>query len=394
MLIIEDDDDIRRDLVETFVSPASGYVDAYQIPAFLVDEAATGSEADAFLSKAAVQFAPYDIVLLDIGLPQDAHSKNPSREVGAGLLKSLKARYSGACIAVIIESVHTELPIFLDALRQGAADFLPKPFSNEEIVRSVAQVYKAAHTRLANQWNACEKQRRERWLLVQTCAKVADEMAKVISDGLGDVVEKTRALGTLIHEYYQLDETRDRSHPICAALAIIQKMASDLGNDCAVKRSSFSPDSGPMSKMRIADVVNEAIDSLRPGFAYKHSRVNWPGGGGQFVHTFRDDIGMIVQELIFNAVETSPEGSTIGVSLQSKANEQSLELLVKDESSKLNDQARKAIAKGEVMGQSFGRGWGLALAQRVATNIGLRLRIESSKSGNTVVLSIPRSAND
>ena len=86
-----------------------------------VHEAATGQEG---LQKATTVDA--DIVLLDVVLPDAS---------GYDLLP----RLSGG---VIVTTSHFSMDSALKALREGASDYLPKPFSEESLLMSIERVLK------------------------------------------------------------------------------------------------------------------------------------------------------------------------------------------------------------------------------------------------------------
>ena len=86
-----------------------------------VEEASTGEEA---LSKALA--APWDLILLDVGLP-DLN--------GLEVLKRIKR--SKPELPILIFSMHLEDEYAMTALEAGAAGFLPKDSSPEEILEAI-----------------------------------------------------------------------------------------------------------------------------------------------------------------------------------------------------------------------------------------------------------------
>lgn len=92
-----------------------------------VECVATASEA-----RGAADRAAYDMALVDIVLPDSS---------GLDLIPELLERLP--CLKVIVITAHASIESAVDAIRQGAADYLPKPFTPAEVrlaARKVAEV--------------------------------------------------------------------------------------------------------------------------------------------------------------------------------------------------------------------------------------------------------------
>jgi DNA-binding NtrC family response regulator len=81
----------------------------------------------------AVERGSYDIILLDMKLPDID---------GAVILKTVKERRSEAC--VIVMTGYSTMSNALQAMKLGAADYLAKPFTDDELLAAIE--------------NACTKQ--------------------------------------------------------------------------------------------------------------------------------------------------------------------------------------------------------------------------------------------
>nr|WP_314541835.1 EAL domain-containing protein [uncultured Massilia sp.] len=113
---------------------------------FQLTTASTGSEAIAHLSR--LQF---DLVLLDLRLPDIG---------GHEIMDFINDRGVGA--DVIVMSGEVGIDAAIGALKRGAYDYLRKPYSREELLKTVANALKQrrlqeANTRIANQLENSEK---------------------------------------------------------------------------------------------------------------------------------------------------------------------------------------------------------------------------------------------
>ncbi len=111
ILIVDDESVIRNFLMRVLIR--EGYE---------VQEASDGQEALEIL-----QCAPFDLLLTDIKMDMLD---------GVGLLQHARQRYPD--LAVILLTGHATVDSAIAALRHGAANYLLKPASNEEILEAVA----------------------------------------------------------------------------------------------------------------------------------------------------------------------------------------------------------------------------------------------------------------
>ena len=89
----------------------------------LVQEQATGKGGLQALEK-----GDFDVVLLDLKLPDMD---------GMDILKSLHAGKPD--VAVIVMTGYSTVSIAVEAMKSGAADYLSKPFTDEELLKLVSK---------------------------------------------------------------------------------------------------------------------------------------------------------------------------------------------------------------------------------------------------------------
>jgi two-component system response regulator PhoP len=106
LLVVEDEDTLRQQLVDYLTQ--QGYV---------VESAADGKEA-AFLGRE----YPYDLAVIDIGLPQLS---------GVEVIKRLRAQEKNFPILILTARGHWQDKV--EGLESGADDYMVKPFHNEEL---------------------------------------------------------------------------------------------------------------------------------------------------------------------------------------------------------------------------------------------------------------------
>ncbi len=119
VLVVEDDDSLREALLDTL--ELSGY------PAHA---AADAEQALAWLERGRT-----GLVLSDVQMPgMDGHA----------LLRTLKSRWPE--VPVLLMTAYGQIDMAVQAMREGAADYLPKPFEPDRLLAAVARYYRGADT--------------------------------------------------------------------------------------------------------------------------------------------------------------------------------------------------------------------------------------------------------
>jgi DNA-binding NtrC family response regulator len=113
ILLIDDEENLRRTLAMILTREG-----------FQVDTAATIMEA-----RQRLQSSSYDLTFLDLKLP-DAN--------GLTLLPDLRSRFPS--MPVLVLTAHDKLDAALEAVRQGAIDYLLKPIDPPELIKRVKEV--------------------------------------------------------------------------------------------------------------------------------------------------------------------------------------------------------------------------------------------------------------
>ena len=110
-VLVVDDEEIIRDVLETLLER-----EGYDVTA-----AETGTEA-----LKAFEADPYDLVLLDLMLPDRS---------GLEVLREIRRRDPDA--VVVIVTAYSSIEGAIEAMREGAFHYIPKPFQNQEVLLTV-----------------------------------------------------------------------------------------------------------------------------------------------------------------------------------------------------------------------------------------------------------------
>jgi DNA-binding NtrC family response regulator len=150
VLIIDDDESLR-----------AGCLQALEMGGFSSIAVENGSQA---LEK--IRQESFDVALLDLRMPGLP---------GMELLKRLKEESPGT--AVIIMTGHATIDSAVEAIKSGAFDYLPKPFTSEALLNLVERAVNAVLRALEN---ACIGQELERKMLSQALIGRSEAMSRIV----------------------------------------------------------------------------------------------------------------------------------------------------------------------------------------------------------------------
>ena len=154
VLVVDDEESIRTLLGR--VLTGAGYS---------VLSAANGREA---MDKVAEQ--GIDVVLLDMKMP------GPS---GMEVLQQLAARWPDICVIMVTAIV--DLEIAVGAMKQGAYDYITKPFNQDDLVFKIQRALEKRNLRLENDQRQSELQERiskQTAQLQETFAELVETLAR------------------------------------------------------------------------------------------------------------------------------------------------------------------------------------------------------------------------
>ena len=180
LLVVDDEDVTRRSLAEIL-----------RLEGYKVEMAEGGRAAIALLSKQA-----FDLVLLDLKMPDVdglqvmRYIRRESLQRREGSDGEVEEGRAGA--EIILLTAHGSLESAIEALRQGASDYLLKPISPEALLHSVAEGLRIRKERMKAQTRAGTGNR------VQLPGGITIDLAKREMVSLGQSIQLTPTEGKLL----------------------------------------------------------------------------------------------------------------------------------------------------------------------------------------------------
>ncbi|MFO1501276.1 MAG: ATP-binding protein [Verrucomicrobiota bacterium] len=342
--------------------------------AYEVLEAVDGQQA----VEKACQFLP-DIILLDMMMP----GKN-----GIEACQELRERTPTQSIPVLLLTARADEETKLSALKAGASDFLPKPFSITEL-----------HVRIKNLAESYEYQRKlskQNQVLERTIEQLKETESQLVES------EKMRSLGQLsagmIHEINNplnyattgLYTLRQKSGSVGESerpeyLEILGEVEEGVKRvkDLVSKMREFSyADNKEMAQVEVAQVVTSALRFLGPQWKDKvEVHQNIPEG--QTISGNKNRMIQVLLNLLQNSVDALSRKTAAGekpqIWIEGQVDSDRSVLLVRDNGSGIDPEHLDKIFDPFFTTKDVGEGMGLGLSicYRIVQDCGGRITVKS-----------------
>lgn len=319
-----------------------------------------------------IQTDDYDLVLLDVMMPDGR---------GIDLLKQISIKDPDTVVVIITGYATVELAV--EAIRQGAYDFLSKPFDSELLLITVAQGLE--HRQLSRETKR-----------LQAIEKEAEELAREKAEMERLDQFKTEFMVTVAHElrspisalqsfllsilkgYVPHDQ---QQFVLQRAVDRVQELL-DLVNDLLTLAATNEEIKRPQ---RIGCHLAEALDNVLPLFnaqaEAKNITLTVDILKNPSINANPDQIVQIWSNLISNAIKYTAEGGSVNVTLD-KMNEWAVGCVEdtgigidqKDQAQIFDEFFRTTEAKDF---SPLGTGLGLTLVKRIVESYGGEVSVES-----------------
>jgi signal transduction histidine kinase len=250
---------------------------------FEIDDVLTGEEAvDIITTK------PPDILLLDNKLPGIS---------GVEILEKITKEHIN--VLVIMITSHASLDIAVKATANGAFDFVPKPFTPQELKSSVENIAKHIYLkRMTKQMKVEGKQIRFQFLSV-----LSHELKAPINaiEGYLKII-KTKQVGDNIDSYIPMI---DRS------LARINGMRNLIMDLLDLTHIEAGKKKRELKSVNITKTAQIAIDTIEPLAIQMDIKINLDANNDFIITADPEEIEIIFNNLLSNAVKYNKKGGTV-----------------------------------------------------------------------------------
>jgi two-component system, sensor histidine kinase and response regulator len=366
ILVVDDEPGIRSGVTRILRNFRVDYPFMDEPFEFVVMEASTGEAGIEIIES-----DQPDILLLDNKLPGIQ---------GIEVLEYIRKKKKN--IIVVMITSYASLELAVKATSDGAYDFIPKPFTPQELKSSIENITKRVFLKkMTNKLQDTGKQIRFTFLSVLSHELKAPLMA---IEGYLKMIRE-RQNGTSIEDYdMMIDRSLDR----------IKGMRSLILDLLDLTRVESGKATRNITEVDLGMIARTAMDTMRPYAIQRDVKMNLHCEGAVILKADAEEMEIIFNNLISNAVKYNKDGGKVDCTLQ--AREGCFEIRVVDtgigmtqaEVDKIFDDFVRI--KSEKTKNITGSGLGLSIVRKLIDNYAGKIEVTSiPDQGSTFVVRLP-----
>ncbi len=367
LLVVDDEPGIRSGVSRILENFSVSYPFMDEDFEFSVQVAETGEEALTIIEN-----HPLDIILLDNKLPGIQ---------GIDVLEQINKQ--NLDVVVVMITSYASLDLAVKATKQGAYDFVPKPFTPKELRASIETITKQLFLRRMTQ----KLNEEGRQIRFQFLSVLSHELKAPLNavEGYLQMMQK-KSLGNELGSY---DEMLDR------AMFRLQGMRNLILDMLDFTRIESGKKSRKMEELMLCEIVQQCIDSFQPLSIQKDVDVYLNCSSKVLMEADRQEMEIIVNNLVSNAIKYNKQGGRVDVNLS--ADEEGIVLSVEDTGIGMEKIDIERLFEDFVRIRSeqtkniTGSGLGLSIVKKLLEMYGGKIQVDSTPGKGscfTVVLPI------
>ncbi|NTW23182.1 MAG: hybrid sensor histidine kinase/response regulator [Lentimicrobium sp.] len=366
ILVVDDEPGIRMGTKRILQNFKVDYPFMDEHIEFVVLEAATGEEGIELIDSEMP-----DIILLDNKLPGIQ---------GVEVLEYVKKKLYD--IVVVMITSYASLELAVKATRDGAYDFIPKPFTPQELRSSIENITKQLFLKRMTQ-----KMNKEGKLIrFQFLSVLSHELKAPINaiEGYVRMMEE-RQFGDNIAAYQEMiDRTLER----------IKGMRSLIMDLLDLTKIESGKPTQNLQSVNITKTAQISIDTMRPYAIQKDVDVYLNTKETVMMEADPNEIEIIFNNLISNAVKYNRNGGRVDVFIESREN--NIVLQVSDSGIGMTEEEKSKLFKDFVRIKNqktkniTGSGLGLSILKKIVDMYHGEIEVQSvPDKGTTFILTLP-----
>ncbi|MCB2206820.1 MAG: hybrid sensor histidine kinase/response regulator [Bacteroidetes bacterium] len=366
ILIVDDEPGIRSGITRILQNYSVGFPFMDEDFSFDVIEAATGEEA-----LELIHAATPDIILLDNKLPGIQ---------GIEVLEEINKQKLDTAVMMITS--YASLDIAVKATNFGAYNFVPKPFTPQELKSAIENISKHLFLkRMTRQMNKEGKQIRFQFLSV-----LSHELKSPLNaiEGYLKIMEE-RQVGNNMDDY---EAMIDRS------LIRIKGMRNLIMDLLDLTKLESGKKSRELKKVDVCELARIAMDTVDPLAIQRNVKLHFDADSDIVLTADPDEIEIILNNLLSNAVKYNKEGGKVDLNIRKRKDE--VVFKVKDTGIGISEENKKKLfkefsrIKNEQTRDITGSGLGLSITKRMVEEYHGHIDVESTPdAGSTFTVTIP-----
>ncbi len=339
---------------------------------FRVEEAESGEQALDLIS-----LDPPHILLLDHKLPGLS---------GLDVLERLSTKNLETLPIMI--TAYASIETAVRATKQGAYDFLPKPFTPSELKSTIAKA--AKHFIVTRQAKRLAEERR----------RVRFEFISLVAHELKAPINAVEGYLTVLKSGVAGDDPQTREEILDRCMQRLGGMRKIINDLLDLTRIESGKKVRELVEVNLADVARTAMENALPSANARNISLHLDADAALTMLADKGEIEMIVGNLVSNAVKYNRDGGKVTIQMRKRDGEVMISVsdtgigLTEEEKAKLfQDFVR---IKNEKTRNILGSGLGLSIVKKLVSLYDGEIRVKSQPdvgSTFTVLLKEPRSAD-
>jgi len=335
---------------------------------FNILEAATGEEGIEIIDREMP-----DILLLDNKLPGIQ---------GVEVLEYVRKKNYDIVVAMITS--YASIDVAVKAHNDGAIDFIPKPFTPQELKASIEQITKQQYLRRITHKLKVEGR------------KVRFQFLSVLSHEMKAPLNAIEGYLKMMQERQMGDSLDEYSSAIERSLQRIDSMRHLIMDLLDFTKVSFERHVEKMQNVNLKELVSMAVVTVSPYAIHKDIQFVTEVKGCETIWADPNDFEIIMNNLVSNAVKYNKPGGTVTVTVD--CNDSEFSLSVADTGIGMNNDEREMLfeefsrIKNDKTRNISGSGLGLSIVKKVVELYHGVINVESAPDkGSTFTVIIPTS---
>ena len=360
VLVIDDEPGIRSGVSRILNNFHVTYPFMDEDYTFEVTEAATGEDGIRILERDLP-----DILLLD--------NKLPGMQ-GIDVLEYIRKRNYDIVVAMITS--YASLDVAIRATRDGAIDFIPKPFTPQELKSSIENITKQLYLK------------RITHKMKQEGKKIRYQFLSVLSHELKAPLNALEGYLRMMQGKQSGELIDDYATPIERSLQRIQGMRNLIMDLLDFTKIRLERKEEKIQEVRLSDIASSSIITAQPYAIQMDVSINLDIRSDAIIMADPDDIEIVFNNLISNAVKYNKPGGKADIIIESSENEGILIIsdsgigISKDDTENLF--AEFVRIKNEKTRNISGSGLGLSIVKKVVELYHGTINVESTPDVGTV----------
>ncbi|MCX6302188.1 MAG: hybrid sensor histidine kinase/response regulator [Bacteroidia bacterium] len=369
VLVIDDEPGIRSGVTRILGNFHVTYPFMDEDYTFEVMTAASGEEGISIIDK-----DKPDILLLD--------NKLPGMQ-GVEVLEYIREKKYDIATAMITS--YASLDVAIKATRDGATDFIPKPFTPQELKSSVENISKQLYLKKVTN------------KLAEDGKKIRSQFLSVLSHELKAPLNALEGYLRMMHEKQAGDKIDDYANQIDRSLQRIQGMRNLIMDLLDFTKIRLERKDEKIQKVDLAEVAKDAIITVQPYAIQMEVSINLDVRNDSLFMADPEDMEIIFNNLISNAVKYNRFGGNAEISIDSTDNE--VILTFSDTGIGISPEDRENLfkdfmrVKNERTKNISGSGLGLSIVRKVIELYHGEIKVESTPDvGTKFIVILPKNA--